>query len=166
MKKMLVVACFCVIVALASLPAVAAPQVVLDGSPVPVSPGVWQFNYIVKNYQSPQHINDLEVDASMCYGWIEMGCPNDWIVVMPITGPMARWVTEAAPVYAETEKSGFWVRAAVPTFYYGGAMFTYGPNHEVFATGTMALPVPEPTGLLTLGSGLFGAAVIALRKRR
>lgn len=165
--KMVRFVCVCALMlGIAAGTGLAAPQVVMDGSPVPVSPGVWQFNYIITNYQSTQHINDLEVDASMCYGWIDMGCPNDWIVVLPITGPMARWVTEAAPVYMESEKAGFWVRAAVPTFYYGGAQFTYGTSHQVFATGTMALPAPEPGSLLALGTGFCAIVGSIIRRRR
>ena len=164
--KMVRFVCVCALMlGIAAGTGFAAPEIVLDGLPVLVSPGVWQYNYIVKNYSSTQHINDLEVDASMQYGWISAGGPSDWLYYR--VGPTSRWVTENAPVYMETEKSGFWLQAATPTFYYGGASFTYGSNHQVFATGTMAMPaVPEPGSLVALGLGFCTVVGSIMRKRR
>jgi len=164
--KMVRFVCVCALMlGIAAGTGLAAPQVVLDGSPVPVAPGVWQWNYTVTNYSSPQHINDLEVDASMQHGWIEAGGPSGWIYQK--SGPMSRWVTETAPVYMETATSGFWLRAGTPLIYYGGASFTYGSNHQVFATGTMAMPaIPEPGSLLALTAGLSTIAGAIIRRRR
>ena len=167
MKRFGFLTCICaLIVVLAAGSGVAAPQVVLDGSPDCVSPGVWQYNYTVTNHGSTDPINDLDVDASACYGWIQMGGPTGWFVMTPVSGPIARWSTESAPILIDEEQSGFWLWAGKPDFYYGGVSFTYGSNHEVFATGTMAMPVPEPGSMLVLGSGLIALAGTILRKRR
>ena len=168
MKRFGFLVCICgLMVVLAAGAGTAAPAVVLDGSPVYIdSAGLYQYNYIVTNYGGTQHINDLEVDASLCYGWVDMGGPYGWVTVLPITGPGARWSTEASDIDIDMEKSGFWLRAGKPDFYYGGCSFTYGPSHQVFATGTMAMPVPEPGSMLALGSGLIALAGSVLKKRR
>lgn len=159
------------IFALATGSGMAAPQVVLDGSPEYIGNGVWQYNYTVKNYyaqgeENQQHIRDLEVDAHWCYGWVDMGGPYGWVVMLPVTGPMARWTTEGSGIDINSEQNGFYIHAGIPDIYYGGCAFTYGPNHDVFATGTMAMPVPEPGSLFGLGSGLLAIVGAFLRRRR
>jgi hypothetical protein len=165
MTRFMIAVCICGLMAALAAGAMAAPQIVLNGSPEYVGEGAWQYNYTITNYGGTQPINDLDVDASFCYGWANMGCPGDWVSILPIVGPGARWSTEAAPILVDEEKNGFWIIAGTPTFYYGGCQFTTGGDHHVFATGTMAMPIPEPGSLLALGSGLIALAGTFLRKR-
>lgn len=133
-------------------------------------PGHGEFKYDIHRFIPPEpgnNIYDWRVSNPYHVGYLgtrSTGTSSTWS-----TGHTADywyWYTTTTPI--DGEPGYFFIYTDAPRGIVTGhaSDYTAAGGHTVFTSGLVSGPIPEPTSLLLLGSGLLGVALLGVRKRK